>query len=561
MNEAITYQVLLVEDEPSDAQLVRLALRSVNEIRFEITWVTTLGDVLPHVYAQPIDIVLLDLSLPDSFGLDTVSSGRKMVGSLPIIVLTGHNDTGFALKALEAGAQDYLVKGQFEQEGLVRAIRYAISRAKLEQRLHESEQRMALALSGAELGLWDWHIPSGRVIFSPRWAQMLGYQVAELTATRTSWLGLVHPDDSHQANVALEAYLSGEKPTYQSEYRMRHKSRHWLWVHNIGQVIERDLNGRPLRAVGLHQDINERKTAQMRDRLLVSALEAVSHGIVITNTESRIEWVNPAFEKLTGYSFAEAIGQKPKNLVKSGLQKETFYHNMWETILAGKTWCGELINRRKNGQLYHEELTIAPVKDENGVISHFVGVKHDISERKSMQEQLWTMATCDFLTGLINRRYFMIKLEEEFNRVQRSHDYQVAVLMLDLDYFKRVNDSYGHAKGDALLKHFAAIVRNNLRKTDTAGRLGGEEFAIFLPDTAISAAHIFAERLCQQVCESPLAFDSVTVNITVSIGIAVIEVTDFSCDAALIRADNALYKAKAAGRNRVEILVNNGAIY
>lgn len=553
MKPAITYRVLLVEDEPSDAQLVRLALRST-EIHFAITWVTTLGAVLPELYTQVIDIVLLDLSLPDSVGLGTVYSGRKMVGSLPIIVLTGHNDTGFALQALEAGAQDYLIKGQFDKDGLIRAIRYAMSRAKLEQRLQESEQRMALALSGAELGLWDWHIPSGHVVFSPRWAQMLGYTVEELVPDRATWLALVHPDDSGAANTALGVYLAGEKSTYQSEYRMWHKKRYWVWIHNMGQVLERDRAGHPLRAVGVHQDINERKTAQMRDRLLVSALEAVSHGIVITDINSRIEWVNLAFEKLTGYTFAEAVGRTPKALVKSGLQKDDFYQTMWSTILAGHTWCGELINRRKNGQLYHEELTIAPVKDENGVISHFVGVKYDISERKSMQEQLWTMATCDFLTGLINRRYFMIKLEEEFNRWQRFQDYQVAVLMLDLDYFKRVNDRYGHAVGDAVLKHFADILHTHLRKTDAAGRLGGEEFAIFLPDTSASAAQIFAEHLCQQIRENPLKSDTLLINITVSIGIAVIETSDVHCDTVLMRADNALYQAKAAGRNRVEVI-------
>lgn len=553
MNTATTYQVLLVEDDPSDAHLVRLALRSANEMGFDIVWVTTLGEVFPQLRAQHFDIILLDLSLPDSIGLDTVYTSRNLAGSLPIIVLTGHDDTGFALKALEAGAQDYLIKGHFDHEGLVRAIRYSISRAKLEQRLQDSEQRMALALSGAELGFWDWHIPSGQVIFSDRWVHMLGYTVNELKADRCAWLELVHPDDSTIVSDSLEAYLCGEKPTYQSEYRMWHKDNYWLWVHNIGQVLEWDIAGQPLRAVGIHQNIHERKAAQARDRLLVSALQAVGHGIVITDINATIEWVNPAFEKLTGYSLAEAVGSKPKELIQSGLQGGRFYQKMWETILGGKTWCGELVNRRKNGEFYHEELTIAPVKGENGIITHFVGVKHDISERKSMQEKLWKMATSDFLTGLINRRYFMIKLEEEFSRVQRSHDYQVTVLMLDLDYFKRVNDSYGHAIGDALLKHVTNIIRNNLRKTDAAGRLGGEEFSIFLPNTPILAAKIFAERLCKQIQDSPLQLETFTVKITVSIGIALMDNTDASCDAVLIRADNALYKAKASGRNRVEI--------
>ncbi len=553
MENATIYRVLLVEDEPSDAHLVRLALRSESEMDFEIVWVTLLSDVLAQLHTQHFDVILLDLSLPDSIGLDTVCRCRKIAKSLPIIVLTGHDDTGCALKALEAGAQDYLIKGRFEHEGLVRAIRYAISRAKLEQRLHDSEQRMALALSCAELGWWDWHIPTGEVIFSEHWVDMLGYAHTELKSQRDAWLALIHPEDVAMVTESFAAYVRGEKNTYQIEYRMWHKDKFWLWVHNIGQVLEWDINGQPLRAVGIHQNIHERKTAQARDRLLISALEAVGHGIVITDINATIEWVNPAFEKLTGYSLAESIGRQPKEMVKSGYQSASFYQAMWNTILGGKTWCGELVNKRKNGEIYNEELTIAPVKDENGVISHFVGIKHDISSRISMQQQLWEMAVTDYLTGLINRRYFMVKLEEEFSRVQRSRDYQVTVLMLDLDYFKHINDTYGHAIGDALLKHVSGIIHQNLRKTDAAGRLGGEEFSIFLPNTSLTAAKIFAQRLCQRIQDNPLQLETLSVTITASIGIAIIETTDASCDAVLMRADNALYRAKETGRNRVEV--------
>lgn len=437
MASAINCRVLLIEDDPSDAHLVKLALRAAQEMDFEITWVTTLGEVPAQLLKNPSELLLLDLSLPDSTGLDTVKKGRHIAGALPIIVLTGHNDTGFALKALEAGAQDYIVKGCFDTDSLVRAIRYAISRAKLEQRLRESEQR---------------------------------------------------------------------------------------------------------------------------DRLLVSALKAVGYGVLITNIEAEIEWVNPAFEKLTGYSFEESLGKKPAELVKSGLQEESFYKALWEKILSGENWCGEVINKRKDGSLYTEELTIAPVTDEKGQICHFVGIKQDITERKQMQEQLWEMATTDFLTGLINRRYFMVKLEDEYARLQRFNDHDVALLMLDIDHFKRVNDTYGHPVGDALLKHFTTIIQNSLRKTDIVGRLGGEEFAIILPETPILAAKIFAERLCLEVKNASLQLGDTAIQITVSIGIAAMEITDSSYDAVLIRADDALYRAKELGRNRVELSAKTAAV-
>jgi diguanylate cyclase (GGDEF)-like protein/PAS domain S-box-containing protein len=557
MKTTINCRVLLVEDDPSDAHLVQSALRIASEISFEIIWVTTLGAIQPQLFANLPELLLLDLSLPDSNGLETLKKGRQLAGTLPIIVLTGHDDTGFALQTLEAGAQDYIVKGSFDSDSLVRSIRYAISRTKLEQRLHESEQRMTLALSGAQLGLWDWHIPSGKVIFSELWAQMLGYTLDELAPDVSSWEKLVHPDDLAMVEAILQLHLRGEIPIYRSEHRLLHKNKSWVWVLDIGQVLERSADGQPLRAVGIHQNISHRKHAEARDRLLISALKAVSYGIVITNVDAEIEWANPAFEKMTGYSIAESIGKKPSELVKSGQQDEAFYHALWSHILAGENWCGELINKRKDGSLYAEELTITPVADEKGKICHFVAIKQDITERKRTQEQLWEMATTDFLTGLINRRYFMVKLEEEFARAQRYGKHEVSVLMLDIDYFKRVNDTYGHPIGDALLKHFTLVIQKSLRKTDIAGRLGGEEFSIVLPDTPLYAARVFAERLCQEVKSSPLHLDNTLISVTVSIGIAAMEESDNNCDAVLIRADDALYKAKEAGRNRVEIAIKH----
>lgn len=557
MNTAINCRVLLIEDDPGDAHLVQLALRRTREINLDICWVTTLDAARQQLSASLPELLLLDLSLPDSTGLETVKIGRKMAGALPIIVLTGHDDMSFALKTLEAGAQDYIVKGSFDTDSLVRAIRYAISRAKLEQRLHDSEQRMALALSGAQLGLWDWHISSGKVVFSQLWAQMLGYTLDEIAPEKSSWESLIHPDDQQKVNVALQAHLQGESETYRCEYRMAQKNKQWLWVLDIGRVLDWDAQGQPARAAGILQNINYRKAAEARDRLLVSALKAVGYGVMITDINADIEWVNPAFEKLSGYTFAETVGKKPSELIKSGLQDDTFYQALWGKILAGENWCGELINKRKDGSLYTEELTITPVIDEKGEICHFVGIKQDITERKLMQEQLWEMATTDFLTNLINRRYFMVKLEEEFACFQRFDGHDVAILMLDIDHFKRVNDTYGHAMGDALLKHFTYIIQRNLRKTDIAGRLGGEEFSIVLPDTSIDAAKIFAERLCLEVKNTPMQLDNTMIVVTVSIGIAAMEAADSNCDEVLIRADNALYRAKEAGRNRVEIALRD----
>ncbi len=539
MQEMSPCRVLLVEDEPGDAHLVRQILRAAAEIRFDVTWVSRFDEARQVLRSHPLDVVLLDLSLPDSHGMDTVQMARQAAGTLPLIVLTGHDDTGFALQALDFGAQDYLVKGRFDTDGLVRTIRYAISRAKLEQRLREAEERWRFALEGAGDGVWDWQIQTNQVSYSKRWQEMFGLADTEMGNSFDEWVQRVHPEDIQRVTTNLHAYFEAQSITYSCEYRMRHEQGHWLWMLARGIVVSRSTTGTPLRMIGTHTDITVRKLAEERDHLLVSALEAVANGVVITDIEAKIEWVNPAFEHLTGYSRSEAIGRRPADLVRSGQHERPFYVAMWDTILKGDTWRGEVLNKRKDGSLYHEELVIAPVKDRAGKICHFVGIKQDISARKHLEAQLLERATTDELTGLPNRRHFLARLEEEFARMQRRGVLAVSVLMLDLDYFKSINDTYTHIVGDRVLQHFADLLRGVLRKTDTPGRIGGEEFAVLLPGADLTAAQSLAQRLCHTVANTPLHYDTQTISTTVSIGIAAMLADDPHSNLVLIRADKA----------------------
>ncbi|MEY4194569.1 MAG: hypothetical protein RLZZ226_937 [Pseudomonadota bacterium] len=245
-------RILLVEDEPGDAELLRISLRTARECRFDLTHVMTLADAGRQLHAASFDVILLDLSLPDSIGLDTVKAGHKLAGKSPIIVLTGRADIDFALSVLDAGASDYLVKEEVRASELVRVIRYAIHRKEMEQ----------------------------------------------------------------------------------------------------------------------------------RNQLLAMAVNAAAKAIIITDADSRIEWVNPAFSQLTGYEFDDVVGMIPGALWRSGLQEKSFYEQMWNCIREGRNWRGELINKRKDGSLYHEEMSITPVAGDDGKIRHYIGIKEDISVRK-----------------------------------------------------------------------------------------------------------------------------------------------------------------------------------
>ena len=300
------------------------------------------------------------------------------------------------------------------------------------------------------------------------------------------------------------------------------------------------------------RDLSDLMAQNEQIRLQIQALNALDHAVLITDARASVVWVNAAFTRLTGYELAEAVGRKPAELVKSGRQDKGFYERIWATILAGKVWRGELINRRKDGSLYDEEMSITPIRAGTGAtITHFIAVKQDITERKAQEAQLRQLSVTDPLTGVENRRGFMVQLERLHAR-QRRHGHPLSVLMFDLDWFKLVNDRHGHAVGDEVLKHVTQLVGQRLRRSDHLGRLGGEEFAVLLPDTQLEGARAAADVLCQGVAMQPVMTSVGPVSVTVSVGVAEVELNDRPEDA-LARADTALYRAKNLGRNRVEV--------
>jgi diguanylate cyclase (GGDEF)-like protein/PAS domain S-box-containing protein len=281
-------------------------------------------------------------------------------------------------------------------------------------------------------------------------------------------------------------------------------------------------------AVVVFQDITDEMQRLQRLRLLETAVNATANSIVITDQNGTIEWINPAMSQLTGYSLKEAVGQNPR-VLKSGAHEDTYYAGLWQTISAGYVWHGDVVNKRKDGTLYFEEMTITPVLNDTGSILHYIAVKQDVSERKRLERELQQLATTDPLTGTANRRHFLNRVEDELQRLKR-YDGGAALLMLDLDHFKRVNDTWGHAIGDKILRHFTVLAQEHLRGTDLLGRLGGEEFAVLLPGTDLTGAVGLAERLRHHVASSPVSVASEDITYTVSIGVTKINLQDMSPD-------------------------------
>jgi diguanylate cyclase (GGDEF)-like protein/PAS domain S-box-containing protein len=360
------------------------------------------------------------------------------------------------------------------------------------------------------------------------------------------------------------------------KYMEQHRIRHLVVTEHdkmLGLVTRHDLV-KTLRGGYVHF-LHEIIQAQRRElfklgqqrslfELHDAALAAAANAILIADRQAVIQWANPAFSKLTGYTPEETVGNHIKDLVKSGEQSMEFYETLWKTILDGRVWHGEIVNKRKGGARYQEEMTITPVRIESEEITHFIAVKQDISERKRAEEKIHDMAFHDALTRLPNRRLLNDRLEQTMAASKRSGRYG-ALIFLDLDNFKPLNDVYGHDVGDLLLVEVARRISSCVREVDTVARFGGDEFVVMLSELgedkpeSTAQARIVAEKISVTLAEPYVltiqpdggARTTVEHHCTSSIGV-VLFINHEAPPADIIKwADMAMYQAKALGRNLI----------
>lgn len=300
-------------------------------------------------------------------------------------------------------------------------------------------------------------------------------------------------------------------------------------------------------AVGIVRDITERKRSEERLRQTARLFESTAEGMVITDADTRILAVNRAFTNITGYTEAEALGETPR-LLKSGRHDHGFYRDMWTALAGIGQWRGEIWNRRKNGEVYPELLTVSAVADPGGQISHYVAVFTDITPLKNNEKSLEHLAHHDPLTGLPNRALFRVRLEHGLQRAQRNKG-QLALLFLDLDRFKNLNDALGHSAGDELLRAVARDLADMVRAGDTIARLGGDEFIVIMEDlTDPHNAAVVARKLLERFAQ-PFRIGDSQLYVTASIGIGVYPADGEDADTLVRHADIAMYQAKNQGRN------------
>ena len=309
----------------------------------------------------------------------------------------------------------------------------------------------------------------------------------------------------------------------------------------------------------LREQFSRQQRVAVELRTLSTAVEQSPASIVITDRQGSIRYVNPAFCRLTGYSLEEALGQNPK-ILKGSDHPPEFYRAMWETLDSGREWRGEFLNRRKDGTLFWELASISPILDERGEISHFVGVKENITERKQRLEHLDQMAHYDKLTGLPNRALFFDRLGCIVAQCRREGR-KFALLFIDLDGFKEVNDSFGHEAGDRVLQETARRLRGCIRDSDTAARMGGDEFTVILANLADGEhAALVARKILQAFPEPIVLADGNSCRIGASIGISFYPGDSREIETLVGAADSAMYEVKRDGKNGFRLFSQTGTV-
>jgi len=411
--------------------------------------------------------------------------------------------------------------------------------------LAHSQRVLGLALEGSGSGLWDWDLARQRHTYSPSVLRLLRHPDPERVYGQPLLLQRLHPEDRERVQRALEHTIASGAP-FEEVARLRRFDDSWCWVQARGQ---RHLNaaGEPERCSGIVTDLSARRAADERQRLAATVVENTIEGVVVTDAQMQILSVNASFTRLLGYHEDELRGLTPR-VFKSGRHDKAFYRAMWDSMNRTGHWQGEIWNRRKDGEIFPERMSLSAVYDAQGAVTHYVCMFTDISEEKQQQERLEFLAHCDPLTGLANRLWFGEQLQDVVQQAARSGEL-LAVLLLNLDRFKDVNGSWGHAVGDQVLQHISAQVRSALRPGDLIGRLAGDEIAVVARHLRhADGAAAVARNLIGVAARPWLSPDGVAVVVGVSIGICTYPEQADSAQQLLQGAHAAVYGAKARGR-------------
>jgi diguanylate cyclase (GGDEF)-like protein/PAS domain S-box-containing protein len=413
-----------------------------------------------------------------------------------------------------------------------------------EEALRESELRFRKMADHAPALIWLADTSNMGVWYNKHWLDYTGRSMEQELGF--GWLEGMHPDDMARSSAYCQSSFEARKK-FEMEFRLRRADGSYGWIADVG-VPRFDEKDEFLGYIGYCWDIDDRKTSEARLRLAANVFTHAREGILITDAHGSIIDVNDTFSRITGYSREEALGKNPR-MLQSGRQTSEFYTEMWQELIKNGYWTGEVWNRCKSGQVYAEMLTISAVLDANKVTQYYVALFTDITSMKEHQHQLEHIAHFDALTDLPNRVLLADRLQQAMSQSQRRK-LSLAVVFLDLDGFKAVNDTHGHKIGDELLIIISQRMRLALREGDTLARIGGDEFVAVLVD--LEQPNDWEPLLARllQAAAAPMQIGELMLHVTASIGVTIYPNDDADSDILMRHADQAMYLAKQEGKNR-----------
>lgn len=429
-----------------------------------------------------------------------------------------------------------------DDDYFVASARDMSERLRIEENLKQREEIYRSVIETSMDGFWIVDTEGKILEVNQAYCDMVGYAEHEILQMAIQDLECDENEAQIKAHIS-KIYLQG-KDLFESRHRCKNGSiidveiKTAYWPHRGGRFF-------------VHlKDITQRKQSELRLKQAAAVFENTNEAVMVVSAQRKIQRVNKAFCSMTGYSEEEVLGRSPA-ILQSGEQDRRFYKAMWHNIRTYGHWQGELISRRADGSTYPELLNISVVRDHNGEINHYVGVFADLSEQRESENRLMFLDYHDPLTGLANRKNLMMRTDHAIRQIQKEKQ-QVALIVIGLDRFKNVNDSYGHSSGDELLRHIASMLDQDVPEADTICRLGGDEFALLFDHLSDTDELIrIANNLIRRISQPWKLSDNRTVKLGASMGVSLAPQNGLDADTLLQHADAALFQAKNEGRSRL----------
>jgi diguanylate cyclase (GGDEF)-like protein/PAS domain S-box-containing protein len=560
MNEA-AITVLLVEDDPADAEAIREALADTGGRSFHVEWERKLSDAIERLARAEFEVILLDLTLPDGQGIEAFDRVLEAAPNALILALSGTTDEETARQAVQHGAQDYFAKSHVDAHWLPRAVRYIVERKATRTALRDSEARFRAISDASPLGIFVSDAQGSCVYTNAAYQKISGLPLEQTLGT--NWSMAIHPEDRDRVLAEWRIAARSQEP-FQTEYRFQQEDDSIVWTRvNSASMLADNTS---LGLVQTVEDISERKTAEFVLRAAEEALfeekeraqvtlNSIGDAVLTTDLQGNVTYMNQVAETMTGWSHTDALGRPLSEVfhIVDGATRETAVNPARRAIEENRTvgLAADCLLIRRDATESAIEDSAAPIHNRDGQVAGAVLVFHDVTESRVMALKMAHLAQHDFLTGLPNRVLLTERLSQAIGLAHRHHK-QVALLFLDLDYFKNINDSLGHAIGDRLLQSVADRFAACVRATDTVSRQGGDEFVILLAEIEqpLDASQV-ADKLLAALA-LPHLIDGHELQISLSIGISVYPDDGADADAVMKNADTAMYHAKASGRNNYQ---------